>query len=155
MNPSFEQRIIELAIGLPKPHGSVANYVAAHQVGNLLFVSGQLCMSPGGTLVATGSLGANISVEDGIQAARAAAINVVAQAKASLGNLDKIKRVVRLGGFIAATPSFSEHARVMNGASDVIVEIFGEQGRHTRSTIGVSSLPLQAAVEVEALFELN
>ncbi|MCH4549502.1 RidA family protein [Rhizobium changzhiense] len=155
MNPSFEQRIIELAIGLPKPPESVANYVAAHQVGNLLFVSGQLCMSPGGTLVATGSLGANISVEDGIQAARAAAINVVAQAKASLGSLDKIKRVVRLGGFIASTPSFSEHARVMNGASDVIVEIFGEQGRHTRSTIGVSSLPLQAAVEVEALFELN
>ncbi len=155
MNSSFEQSIIELAIDLPKPLGSVANYVAAHQVGNFLFISGQLCMSPGGTLVATGSLGEKVSVEDGIKAARAAAINVVAQAKASLGNLDKIKRVVRLGGFIAATPSFSEHARVMNGASDVIVEIFGEQGRHTRSTIGVSSLPLQAAVEVEALFELN
>ncbi|AVC46699.1 endoribonuclease L-PSP family protein (plasmid) [Rhizobium leguminosarum bv. viciae] len=112
-------------------------------------------MSPGGTLVALGSLGENVSVEDGIRAARAAAINVIAQARASLGSLDKIKRVVRLGGFIAATSAFSEHARVMNGASDVIVEIFGEQGRHARSTVGVSSLPLQAAVEVEALFELD
>ncbi|MBY5385264.1 MULTISPECIES: RidA family protein [Rhizobium] len=155
MNSSFEQRIIELAIDLPKPPGSVANYVATHQVGNLLFISGQLCVSPDGILVALGSLGENVSVEDGIRAARAAAINVIAQARASLGSLDKIKRVVRLGGFIAATSSFSEHARVMNGASDVILEIFGEQGRHARSTIGVSSLPLQAAVEVEALFELD
>jgi len=155
MNSSFEQRIIDLAIDLPKPPRSVANYVATHQVGNLLFISGQLCLAPDGTLVATGMLGENVSVEDGIRAARAAAINVVAQAKASLGCLDKIKRVIRLGGFIAATSSFSEHARVMNGASDVIVEILGEQGRHTRSTVGVPSLPLQAAVEVEALFELN
>ncbi|AGS24398.1 RidA family protein [Rhizobium etli] len=155
MTSSFEQRIVELGIELPKPPKPVASYVATHQLGNLLYISGQLCLAPDGKLVATGSLGDNVSVESGILAARAAAINVVAQAKQALQGLDKIKRVVRLGGFISASPSFAEHARVMNGASDLIVEIFAEQGRHTRSTIGVSSLPLQAAVEVEALFELH
>lgn len=155
MTSSFEQRLVDLAIDLPKPPKSVANYVATQQVGNLLYVSGQLCLAEDGKLVATGALGDNVSVDEGIRAARAAAINVIAQAKATLQDLDKIKRIVRLGGFIAATSTFSEHARVMNGASDFMVEIFGDHGRHTRSTIGVSSLPLHAAVEVEAMFELH
>lgn len=155
MTSSIEQRLIDLAIDLPKPPKSVANYVATQQVGKLLYVSGQLCLTADGKLVAAGVLGDNVSVDDGNRAARAAAINVIAQAKAALHGLDKIKRVVRLGGFVAATSTFSEHARVMNGASDLMVELFGDYGRHTRSTIGVSSLPLQAAVEVEAVFEIH
>ena len=155
MSSSFESRILELGLHLPKPPQSVANYVATHISGNLLFVSGQLCMGSDGRLIATGVVGDSVSLEDGAQAARAAAINVLAQARAALGNLDRIKQIVRLGGFIAAPVTFADHARVMNGASDLMVEVFGEQGRHTRSTIGVASLPLQAAVEVEALIELH
>lgn len=151
---SFEARISELGLELPVPPKSVANYVPTYQIGNLLFVSGQLCMGTDGKLVATGNVGEDVSPEEGARAARAAAINVIAQARATLGSLDRIKQVARLGGFIAASASFADHARVMNGASDLMVEIFGEQGRHTRSTIGVASLPLQASVEVEALIEL-
>lgn len=155
MTPSFDQRLSNLAIELPNLPKPIANYVASHQVGNILYVSGQLCLSADGKLVATGLLGETVSLDDGVSAARAAAINVLAQARIAVGSLDKIKRVVRLGGFVAAAPAFSDHARVMNGASDLMVEVFAEHGYHTRSTIGVSSLPLQAAVEVEAMFELH
>ncbi|AUW46058.1 RidA family protein [Rhizobium leguminosarum] len=155
MTSSFEARILELGLELPRPPKSLANYVATYTTSSLLFISGQLCMGVDGKLVAAGSVGEEVSLEDGALAARAAAINVLAQARAALGSLDRVKQIVRLGGFIAAPTSFADHARIMNGASDLMVEVFGEQGRHTRSTIGVASLPLQAAVEVEALIEIQ
>jgi enamine deaminase RidA (YjgF/YER057c/UK114 family) len=122
--------------------------------GSLLVVSGQICLGADCKLVATGKLGENLSMEDGQKAARACAINVLAQVKAALGDLDKVVRVVRLGGFINSDPTFLEGPKVMNGASDLMVEVFGDKGRHARSTIGVAALPADAAVEVEGFFEV-
>jgi len=151
---SPEQRLAEIGITLPTPAAPVANYVGTVRSGNLLVISGQICLGPDGKLVATGKLGAGVSAEDGKAAARICAINVIAQIKAAVGSLDKVVRIVRLGGFIAATPEFTQHPAVMNGASDLMVEVFGDKGRHARSTIGVPSLPLDSAVEVEALVEV-
>jgi enamine deaminase RidA (YjgF/YER057c/UK114 family) len=120
----------------------------------MLVISGQLCLGNDGKLVAKGQLGGSVSIEDGTKAARICAINVRAQAKAALGSLDKVVRVVRLGGFINSAPGFADGPKVMNGASDLMVEVFGDKGRHARSTIGVSALPLDAAVEVEGQFEV-
>ena len=108
-----------------------------------------------GKLVAKGQVGTGVSIEDGHKAARACAVNLLAQLKAGLGDLDKVVRVVRLGGFINSAPGFADAAKVMNGASDLMVTAFGDKGRHARSTIGVSSLPLDAAVEVEGAFEVS
>lgn len=149
----LNQRLAALGITLPVAAAPVANYVAAVITGNLLVVSGQLPLVEG-RLSATGKLGGGISVEQGALAARACAINLLAQIKGALGSLDRVSRVVRLGGFIACTADFTQHATVMNGASDLIAAIFGETGRHARSTIGVPSLPLDAPVEVEGLFEI-
>lgn len=150
----LNQRLAALGITLPVAAAPVANYVAAVVTGNLLVVSGQLPLVEG-RLSATGKLGGGISVEQGALAARACAINLLAQIKGALGSLDRVSRVVRLGGFIACTADFTQHATVMNGASDLIAAIFGETGRHARSTIGVPSLPLDAPVEVEGLFEIT
>ena len=122
--------------------------------GNLLVVSGQLCLDGEGKLVAKGKLGAAVSVEDGQKAARACAINLLAQIKAALGDLDKVARVVRLGGFINSAPGFVDGPKVMNGASDLMVDRLRRQGPHARTTIGVAVLPMDAAVEVEGLFEV-
>jgi enamine deaminase RidA (YjgF/YER057c/UK114 family) len=140
---------------LGTPAAPVANYVGFVRTGNLLVVSGQLCFDSDGKLVATGKLGAGVSVEDGQKAARAAAVAVLAQIKVALGDLDKVLRVVRLGGFINSAPDFAETPKVMNGASDLMVTAFGDRGRHARTTIGVASLPLNAAVEVEGMFEVS
>jgi enamine deaminase RidA (YjgF/YER057c/UK114 family) len=139
---------------LPIPAAPVANYVGFVRTGSLLVVSGQLCLDADGKLVAKGKLGADVLLEDGQKAARACAINVLAQVKSALGDLDKVTRVVRLGGFINAVPSFLDGPKVMNGASDLMVIAFDEKGRHARSTIGVSVLPMDAAVEVEGMFEV-
>jgi enamine deaminase RidA (YjgF/YER057c/UK114 family) len=118
-------------------------------------VSGQVPVREG-RIAYTGKLGAEVSVEEGQAAARLCLVNVLAQLRAACGgDLDRVRRVLRLGGFIAASPGFTDHARVMNGASDLAVEIFGEAGRHARSTIGVPSLPGNAAVEVEGLFAVG
>lgn len=154
MPSSPDQRLVELGITLPTPAAPVANYVGVVRSGNHLVISGQLCFGPDGKLAATGKLGAGVAVEQAKAAARLCAINVLAQVRAAVGSLDKVVRVVRLGGFIAATPDFTQHPAVMNGASDLMVEVFGEIGRHARSTIGVPSLPLDSAVEVEALIEV-
>jgi enamine deaminase RidA (YjgF/YER057c/UK114 family) len=154
MSSSPDRRLADLGITLPTPAAPVANYVGVVPSGQQLIVSGQLCFGPDGKLAATGKLGAGVAVEDAKAAARLCAINILAQVKAALGSLDKVARVVRLGGFIAATPDFTQHAAVMNGASDLMVEVFGDKGRHARSTIGVPSLPLDSAVEVEALIEV-
>ncbi|GBQ64000.1 translation initiation inhibitor YjgF [Ameyamaea chiangmaiensis NBRC 103196] len=147
-------RLAALGITLPTAAVPVANYVAAVQTGSTLVVSGQLPLVDG-KLLATGKLGGAVSTERGVEAARACMINVLAQLQAAIGDLSRVRRVVRLGGFIACTPDFTTHAAVMNGASDLAVAVFGDAGKHARSTIGVPSLPLDAAVEVEGLFEIG
>src|SRR5581483_6918640 len=149
-----EKTLAELGIALPTPAAPVANYVGFVRAGSLLVVSGQLCFGSDGKLVAQGKLGAGISIEAGQQAARACAINLLGQLKAALGDLDNVIRVVRLGGFINSAPDFGDTPKVMNGASDLMVSVFGDKGRHARTTIGVASLPMGAAVEVEGLFEV-
>jgi len=153
----IEARLAELGITLPSPAAPVANYVPFTLVGDgrLVVVSGQVPMREG-VVAYTGKLGATVSVEAGQQAAQLCLINVLAQLKAATGgDLDRVTRVARLGGFIACAPEFTQHALVMNGASDLAVAVFGEAGRHARSTIGVPSLPMDAAVEVEGMFELD
>ena len=151
----IEARLRELGITLPEPAAPLANYVPFTIEGGLVVISGQIPVREG-RIAHTGKLGAGVSVEEGKAAARLCLVNVLAQLRAACGgDLDRVRRVLRLGGFIAATPGFTEHARVMNGASDLAVEVFGEAGRHARSTIGVPSLPGNAAVEVEGLFAVG
>jgi enamine deaminase RidA (YjgF/YER057c/UK114 family) len=154
MAGTVEKKLADLGIELPKPAAPVANYVPFVRTGNFMVVSGQLCLDGAGKLVAKGQLGSAVSVEDGQKAARACAVNILAQLKAGLGDLDKIVRVVRLGGFINSAAGFADGPKVMNGASDLMVAAFGDKGRHARTTIGVAALPLDAAVEVEASFEV-
>jgi enamine deaminase RidA (YjgF/YER057c/UK114 family) len=153
---AIDRRLDELGITLPKPAAPVANYVPFVRTGNLVVISGQLCFGPDGKLAAehVGKLGADVSMEAGLAAARLAGINVLAQLKSAVGDLDSV-RCVRLGGFINAMPTFAALPQVMNGASDLMVQVFGEKGRHARSTIGVAELPADAAVEVEAMFEVR
>jgi enamine deaminase RidA (YjgF/YER057c/UK114 family) len=154
MAGTVEKKLSELGIVLAEPTAPVANYVPFVRTGNLLMVSGQICLDAG-KLVAKGQLGAGVSIEDGQKAARACAVNVLAQVKAALGDLDKVARVVRLGGFVNAATGFVDGPKVMNGASDLMVAAFGEKGKHARTTVGVSALPQDAAMEVEALFEVS
>lgn len=154
---SIEAKLAALGIGLPSGPAPVANYVPYVVTGHLLVMSGQICFGPDGRLADAhrGKLGSGISDEAGIQAARLCAINLLAQAKLALdGDLDRITRCVRLCGFINSSPDFPGLAAIMNGASDLMVQIFGDRGRHARSTVGVAELPLGAAVEVEAIFEI-
>jgi enamine deaminase RidA (YjgF/YER057c/UK114 family) len=152
----IEDRLAALGVSLPVPAAPVANYVPFVVSGSLLVISGQLALGPDGKLdpAHIGKVGANVTTEAGQAAARRCAVNLLAQAKAALGDLDRISRCVRLGGFINVAPGFSAVAPVMNGASDFIVEVLGDKGRHARSTVGVAELPLDSAVEVEALFEV-
>lgn len=151
----IEKKLSGLGVTLPTPASPIANYVPFVRSGNILVVSGQVCFGIDGKLVVKGQLGAGVSVENGQKAARACAINLLAQLKAALGDLDKVVRVMRLGGFINSSPGFTEGPKVMNGASDLMVEVFGDKGRHARTTVGVSALPADAAVEVEGLFEVS
>lgn len=153
---NIEAKLASLGITLPKPALPVANYVPFRRSGAQLIISGQLCLGPDGTLAAAhkGKLGGGVAPEAAIEAARLCAINLIAQAKLALGDLDRIQGCLRLGGFIAATPDFTALPPVMNGASDLMVAILGDAGRHARTTIGVSALPLDAVVEVEGLFEV-
>jgi enamine deaminase RidA (YjgF/YER057c/UK114 family) len=155
MAGTVEKKLADLGIVLPQAAAPVANYVPFVRTGNFMVVSGQLCLDAEGQLVAKGQLGGSVSVEDGQKAARACAVNILAQLKAGLGDLDKIVRVVRLGGFINSAVGFADGPKVMNGASDLMVAAFGDKGRHARTTIGVAALPLDAAVEVEAAFEVS
>lgn len=155
MSGSIEKKLASLGISLPAPATPIANYVPFVRSGNMLVVSGQLCFGADGNLVARGQLGGGVSMDDGQKAARACAVNLLAQLRAALGDLDKVTRVVRLGGFINSAPGFADGPKVMNGASDLMVEVFGEKGRHARSTVGVAALPANAAVEVEGQFEVS
>jgi enamine deaminase RidA (YjgF/YER057c/UK114 family) len=155
MAGTVEKKLAELGITLPTPAAPVANYVPFVRTGNVLVISGQICFDNDGKLVAKGKLGGGVSIEDGAKAAKASAILLLAQLKAALGDLDKVVRVVRLGGFINSMPDFIDGPKVMNGASDLMVTAFGDKGRHARTTIGVAALPADAAVEVEGLFEVS
>ena len=150
-----EGKLKELGIALAEPAKPIANYVPYVRSGNMLTVSGQICLDGNGKLVAKGQLGAGVSVEDGQKAARACAISLITQVKAALGDLDKVKQVVRLGGFVNSVPGFVDGPKVMNGASDLMVAVFGDNGKHARSTVGVAALPAGAAVGVEGLFEVS
>jgi enamine deaminase RidA (YjgF/YER057c/UK114 family) len=151
----IEKKLTNLGITLPTPASPIANYVPFVRTGNLLVISGQLCFGADGKLVAKGQLGGGVSIEDGQKAGRACAVNLLAQLRAALGDLDKVRRVVRLGGFINSTPGFADGPKVMNGASDLMVEVFADKGRHARTTVGVAALPADAAIEVEGLFEVD
>jgi enamine deaminase RidA (YjgF/YER057c/UK114 family) len=155
MAGTVEKKLADLGIVLHAAATPIANYVGFVRTGNFLVVSGQLCLDADGKLLAKGKLGAEVSVEEGQKAAQACAVNLLVQLKAALGDLDKVTRVVRLGGFINSAPGFAEHPKVMNGASDLMVMAFAEKGRHARTTIGVAALPLGAAVEVEGAFEVS
>jgi enamine deaminase RidA (YjgF/YER057c/UK114 family) len=153
MSGTIEARLGELGVTLPVPAAPVANYVAHMKSGNQLFISGQVPMGPNGPEYKA-KLGENASVEDGQAAARLCAINILAQAKVALGDLDKIVQLVKIVGFVNSTPDFTDQPKVVNGASDFMVEALGEKGRHARSAVGVAALPLGVAVEVEAIFEI-
>jgi enamine deaminase RidA (YjgF/YER057c/UK114 family) len=153
MSGTIDKRLAELGISLPTPVPPIANYVGFVKTGNLLFVSGQLCFE-NGALVAKGKLGPQVTLDHGKLAARASAINLLAQVKAALGDLDMVARVVRLGGSINSAPDFLEGSGVMDGASDLMVEVFGNRGRHARTAVSVPVLPGDAATEVEGLFEI-
>jgi enamine deaminase RidA (YjgF/YER057c/UK114 family) len=155
MAGTVEQKLSAQGIVLNDPRSPMANYVGFVRSGNLLFVSGQVCANAEGKLIAKGKLGAGVTIEQGYTAAQGCAVNLLAQVKAALGDLDKVVRVVRLGGFINSTPDFLDGPKVLNGASDLMVAAFGDKGRHARTTVGVASLPSDAAVEVDAIFEVS
>ena len=151
---NYENRLGELGVELPNAPAPAANYVPFVQAGNMLYVSGQVSMDASGRIC--GKLGDDYSVEQGQAAAKVCAINLIAQVKAACGgDLDRMKRVVKLGGFVNSTSDFEDHPKVINGASDFMVEVFGDAGRHARAAVGSSSLPLGVAVEIEGIFEIE
>ncbi len=147
-------RLAELEIILPDAPAPVANYVPYVRTGSSVFISGQVSLAPTGLI--KGKLGDDMNIEDGQQAAHMCAVNLLAQLKAACdGDLDRVKRVVKLGGFVNCTPDFTDHPRVINGASDLMVAVFGDAGKHARAAVGAPSLPLGAAVEVDGVFEVS
>jgi enamine deaminase RidA (YjgF/YER057c/UK114 family) len=155
MSGRVEAKLKQLGIELPEPAAPIANYVPYTVSGNLVFISGQLCVW-NGERRHVGKLGAGISVDEGREAARLSALNVLAQLKVACGgDLDRVRRCLRLGGFVNCAPEFTDMPQVVNGASDLMVEVFGDAGRHARAAVGNSSLPGGVAVEVEATFEIG
>ena len=154
MSETVADRLRGLGIELPAPAAAAANYIAVRRSGNLVIVSGQLPMEAGAVRY-KGKLGGGVSLEDGQAAARLCGINILAQVDAACGGLDRVAACLRLGGFVACTPDFADHPKVINGASDLMVAVLGEAGRHARAAVGVPSLPFDAAVEVEGMFELR
>ena len=155
MSGPITTRLAELGIELPEPAAPAANYIPFVVTGNLIFVSGQITVW-NGELRHIGRLGENIDIDEGYQAARLCGLNLSAQAKAAAqGDLDKIKRVVKLGGFVNSTPDFTDQPKVINGTSDLMAEVFGEGGKHARFAVGAPTLPLGVAGEVDGVFELG
>jgi enamine deaminase RidA (YjgF/YER057c/UK114 family) len=148
-----EERLRELGIDLPPVPMPLGSYVASIRTGNLVFVSGMLPLD-GGTLPRTGAVGAELSPEEGTHEARRAAINALSVLKAETGNLDRVKRCVKITGYIASAPGFTAQPMVLNGASDLMAQVFGEAGRHARAAVGVTVLPLNSPVEIECIFEV-
>ena len=155
MSGTIDARLRQLGIELPEPTSPLANYVPFAMSGNLVFIAGQLCLWNGERRF-VGKLGAGITIADGQQAARLCALNILAHLRVACGgDLDRVRRCLRLGGFVNCTPEFTDMPQVVNGASDLMVEVFGDQGRHARAAVGVSSLPAGVAVEVEGTFEIG
>jgi len=149
---SVEARLHELGLTIPEPYESVANYVAAKRVGNLVFLSGHSeCEEP----YITGKVGSDRTVAEGYEAARLTALCLLASLKAKIGDLDKVVQIVKVNGMVNATEGFKEHSKVMNGCSDLLIEIFGERGRHARAAVGMASLPLNLTVEIEMIVEVT
>ncbi|MBT4739377.1 MAG: RidA family protein [Rhodospirillaceae bacterium] len=154
MTGKIDARLAELGHDLPDAAAPVANYVPFATSGSLVFISGQLPLKDG-KLLYTGKVGPSVSVEEAAAAAQQSALNVIAQLKAACGgDLDRVKQVIKLGGFVAAGDEFTSHPKVINGASDLMVDVFGDAGRHARAAVGCPSLPLDAPVEVEAIIEI-
>ncbi len=154
MSATIEQRLTERGITLPAAPAPAANYVPFVQSGTLVFVSGQISQGPEGLI--RGKLGADLDTEAGAAAARACALGLLAQLRAACdGDLDRLVRVVKLIGFVNSTPDFTDQPKVVNGASDFLVEILGDAGRHARSAVSAAALPLGVAVEIEAIFEIR
>ncbi len=154
MPQAIHQRLKDMGVTLPQPSAPAANYVPFVKSGNMLYVSGQLPTAEG--VMTKGCMGAGASVEEGQTAAKLCAINILAQANAALGgDLSKVVRCVKLGGFVASTADFFDHPKVMNGASDFMVAALGDAGRHARFAVGVAALPFGALVEVDAVFEVK
>lgn len=149
-----EERLHALGIELPEVSPAIANYVGAVRTGNLVFLAGHLPRDAEGEWV-TGKLGADMTVEEGYEAARLATISLLATLKAEIGSLDEVVRIVKVFGMVNATDDFTQHPQVVNGASDLLGEVFGDKGRHARAAAGFSSLPLNAAVEVEMIVEVK
>ena len=149
-----EQRLEALGVQLPPPPRPLASYVPFMRTGNLLFISGQLPFEEG-EMVHPGQVGEGVTAEQAARCARIAAINALAIAKDALGSLDRIKRIVRLAGHVAAGPGFTDHPKVINGASDFLGEVFGERGQHARVALGAPSLPANACVELEIILETD
>jgi enamine deaminase RidA (YjgF/YER057c/UK114 family) len=155
MAGNIEARLKELGIALPAAAAPVANYVPYVISGNLVFVSGQVPVA-GGEMQLPGRVGEDLSAEDGQQAARLCALGLLAQLKAAAGgDLDRVSQIIRLGGFVNCTADFTELPLVMNGASNLMVEVFGDKGRHARAAVGCPSLPMGAAVEIDGIFEID
>ena len=154
MSTNIEDKLKNLGIVLPSAPAPAANYVPYVKTGSTLYVSGQISQNESGFI--TGKLGLNLSTEEGYQAARYCAILLISQLKlACNGDLNKVESVVRLGGFVNSVPDFLDHPKVINGASDLMVEIFGDKGKHSRAATGASSLPFGVAVEVDGIFEIQ
>lgn len=149
----IEHKIIELGLVLPTPAKPLASYVPAKKSGSLVFTAGQLPMVDG-VLVTQGFLGKNVEIEDAYQAARICTLNALAAIKGVIGDLDQIKQIVRVVGYVASVPEFTQQPAVVNGASELLLEIFGENGKHARSAVGMAVLPLNAAVEIELTVEI-
>ncbi len=150
---TVEDTLSQLGITLPSPPAPAGSYVPVVVSGNLAFVAGQIPMEAG-QVKFRGKVGKDLSVEAGQQAARLCTINALAQLKSALGSLDRIKRFVKVTGFVSCDPTFSDQPKVINGASDFLVQVFEEKGRHARAAVGVNSLPLDSAVEVEFIAEI-
>ena len=153
MASEIEARLKSLGIELPPVPAPAANYIPTVITGKLVFVSGQVPMTPDGVKF-VGKIGREFSIEDGQKAARICAINILVNLKGALGDLEKVRRIVKVTGFVNAVADFNEPQKVVNGASDLLTEVLGERGRHSRSAIGVATLPLGVAVEVEAIAEI-
>jgi enamine deaminase RidA (YjgF/YER057c/UK114 family) len=151
---SHDARLAALKIELPNPAAPAANYVPTVIAGNLLFVAGQITIF-NGEVRYLGKLGADMDIDTGKQAARLCGLNIISQARAALGgSLDRVKRCVKVGGFVNCVPTFTDHPQVVNGASDLMVEVFGDAGKHARFAVGAVSLPRGVSVEVDAIFEI-
>lgn len=150
---SVEQRLTDLGLSLPTPAAPAANYVPYVISGNLLVIAGQLPLGPDG-IAMHGKVGDTITTEQATEAARLCALNLIAQMKAATGDLERVVRVVRLGGFVNCVDTYADQPKVVNGASDLMVEVFGEKGKHARTAVGTNSLPFNVPVEIDAMVEI-